>query len=136
MVHLPLKYSDDEIKKELEESSNPMEIKKRLAEKIIDELYSENDAVRAGEHFKKTVQQKEIADDVITVKVDKDVLSTEELMEIVIENGLVESKSQFRRLLEQSAVYVDDKKLTGEKIQLTKEVVVRVGKRRYVKLMS
>lgn len=125
-----------EVKKELEKSDNPMEIKKRLAEKIIEELYSKKEAIMAGEHFKKTVQRKEVADDVMSVSVGKKSLSVDGLMEIVIENGLVKSKSQFRRLLEQGAIYVGEKRLTGDKIQLTKEIVVRVGKRRYVKLVS
>ncbi len=124
-----------EVKKELGASSNPMEIKKRLAERIIRELYSEKEAVKASEYFKKTVQQKEVADDVVSVSVEKKSLRADELMEIVVDEGLVESKSQFRRLLEQGAVYVGEKRLVdGEEIELSKEVVVRVGKRRYLRL--
>ncbi|MBU1200374.1 tyrosine--tRNA ligase [Patescibacteria group bacterium] len=126
----------DEIKKKLEKSDNPMEIKKRLAEKIIEELYSEKEVVMAGEHFEKTIQQKQVVGDVMTVVVGKKELSVDELMEIVVDKGLVESKSQFRRLIEQGAVYVDEKRLDGDVIQLTKEVVVRIGRRRYLKLVK
>ncbi|MBU1071419.1 tyrosine--tRNA ligase [Patescibacteria group bacterium] len=125
-----------EIKKELEETENPMEIKKQLAEKIIEELCSEKEAVKAGEHFEKTIQQKIATDDVITVKVGMEKLSIDKLMEMVVDKGLVESKSQFRRLIEQGAVYVNDKRLTDDVIQLTKEVVVRIGRRRYLRLVK
>ena len=124
-----------EIGKKLKEVDNPMEIKKQLAEKIIGELYSEKEAVKAGEHFKKAVQQKELTDDVVSVKVKEKSLKADGLMKILIENGLGESKSQFRRLLEQGAIYVGEKRLESEEeVQVGKELVVRVGKRRYIKL--
>ena len=45
--------------------------------------------------------------------------------------------SKFRRLLEQGAVYIDDKRINGgDEIQLIKELVVRVGKRRYMRLVK
>jgi tyrosyl-tRNA synthetase len=126
----------EEVKRELEKSDNPMEIKKRLAEKIIEELYSKKESVKAGEYFKKTVQQGQAGDDVVVVSVGKKSLDVDELMEIVVNEGLVKSKSQFRRLLEQGAVYVGEKRLVGNEIQLIKEVVVRVGKRRYLRLVK
>ena len=78
---------------------------------------------------------KEAPEDVITVEVKKESLSIDELMEIVVDKGLVGSKSQFRRLLSQGAVYIGEDRLVDDgEIQLSKEVVVRVGKRRYLKL--
>lgn len=124
----------EEIRKKLEKSENPMEVKKQLAERIIEELYSEKESAEAEEHFRKTIQSKQVSDDVVTVKIGKENLSVDELMEVVVDKGLVKSKSQFRRLLEQGAIYVDSKRLVGDKIQLIKEVVVRVGKRRYLKI--
>ena len=51
--------------------------------------------------------------------------------------GLVDGVSKFRRLLEQGAVYIDDKRINGgDEIQLIKELVVRVGKRRYMRLVK
>lgn len=127
----------EKIKKELEKSENPMGIKKRLAEKIISELYSEKEAEKAGEHFKKEIQEKQAVGGAVIVEIGKKSLSIDELMEIVIDKGLVESKSQFRRLLEQGAIYVGEKRLEiDEEIELGEELVVRVGRRRYLKLVG
>jgi len=125
----------EEVGKKLEGGSNPMEVKKQLAERIISELYSEEAAKKAGEHFRRVVQQKQAADDVVVVELKKDILSVDDLMEVVVDKGLVESKSAFRRLLSQGAVYVDGQRLMNEEIRLTKGgVMVRVGKRRFLRL--
>ncbi len=125
-----------EIEKELGKTDNPMAIKKRLAEKIIGELYSEKEVEKAGEHFKKTVQEKQTDGGAVVVEIDKKSLSIDELMEIVIDKGLVESKSQFRRLLDQGAIYIDDVRLEDGEIEVKKKLLVRIGRRRYLELVG
>jgi tyrosyl-tRNA synthetase len=127
----------NKVKKELKKSDNPMEIKKQLAARIVGELYGEEQASPSAEYFEKTVVNKEAPKNVAIVEIKKDSFSVNDLMKIVVDNGLVESKSQFRRLVSQGACSVDDKRLVAgtNEIKLSdKSMMVRVGKRRYLKL--
>ncbi len=126
----------EKIEAELERGENPMAVKKRLAERMVSELWSEEKAKEAGEYFVKTVQQKKASDDVLVVKFGKEILDVDELMEVVLEKGLVESKAEFRRLLSQGGVYVNDKRFDKKSFKLGKQgVLLRLGRRRYLRLV-
>ncbi len=43
---------------------NPMTLKKRLAREIITQLYNQEAAAEAEEHFEKTVQRKEMPEEI------------------------------------------------------------------------
>ena len=49
-------------------------------------------------------------------------------------SGLVESKSEAKRLLSQGAVEVDGRKFSASKISLADGTLLRVGSRRFLKL--
>ncbi len=119
-----------EIKDIRSSGKNPMEIKKELAKIIVTELHSEKEALSAEENFEKTVQNKEIPNDMRT----KVVSGTQTLIDVLIESGLVSSKSEAKRLMEQSGVVLNDKKITNpdEKIE---EGILKVGKRNFVKII-
>ena len=53
------------------DSINPMELKKRLAKEIVTEFHDSEAAQGAAEHFLKTVQQKEIPDEIPEISVGK-----------------------------------------------------------------
>lgn len=113
----------------------PMEIKKELAAQIVEELYGEQEAKKAGEHFESVVVDKGMPADVDEVIVEGE-LDVNSLLAVLVEKKVVESKAQAKRLLEQGAIRVNDEKL-GEKLSLRKgENVVRVGKRRYLKVVA
>ena len=60
-----------------------------------------------------------------------------ELIGFVLENDLVENKSEFRRLWEQGAIYLNDVRVEKDIKELDLkpgENVVRLGKRKYLKL--
>ena len=57
-------------------------------------------AEKAAETFENTFKKGEVPDNVKTVLVDKDAL----LMDVVLKEELVASKSEFRRLIEEKAV--------------------------------
>ena len=71
--------------------------------------------------------------DMDTVTVSKDGF---DLISTVVDKGLVSSKSEFRRLLIQGGVKVNDVKIEKES-ELPKEgeLVVQVGKKRFIKII-
>lgn len=115
----------------------PMEIKKQLAARIVEEMHGADATKKAAEYFVRTVVEKEAGEDAPEVKLAKPELSMEELIDLIVGQGLAESKSEVRRLLEQGGIYADEKRVeAGEKIEVGTETVVRIGKRKYLKLKS
>lgn len=108
----------------------PMETKKLLARTIVAEFWGDEAAERAQEHFERTVQRKEVPDDVPEYRVRDGEL----LLDVVLGSGVAPSKREARRLFEQRAVTVD-----GLVMEPTTPArpgsVVQVGKRRWIRLV-
>lgn len=121
------------MKKQISGGANPMEFKKRLAFTITQMYHSESLAQEAAEHFQKTVQNKELPDEIKEVKVSGRKLNIVELLKQLEPQ---KSNSQLRRLVMQGGVEVDQAKVTdvGQELSLAKGQVVKVGKRSYYKI--
>jgi len=129
---------DDEIeryKARISEGSvNPMEVKKRLAYELVRIFWSVKDAQEASENFARTVQNREIPDEMPVISVPAG--STATLSAEISRAGLARSRSEARRLMEQNAVEVNGKAVT-EDMEITRlddGSVIKVGKRRYAKI--
>ena len=129
---------DDEKIKEVEaklkdESVNPRDIKMDLAREIVSLYHTEEEVEQAEERFKMIFQMGQKPKDIDTVNVlkeDFDLIST------VVDKGLVSSKSEFRRLLLQGGIKINDKKITMEKdLPKEGEIVVQVGKKKFMKII-
>jgi len=110
------------------ETINPMKLKMRLAKEIITQLYSQNAASEAEEHFAKVFQKKEVPEEIT--------LGTKahgSLLDYIVENRLAKSRSEARRLIKQGAVDVDGEKITDGQTEVTKDSIIKVGKRHYIK---
>ena len=148
------------------ESVNPMILKKRLAREIVTQLYDQKAATGAEEHFKKEVQEKEVPEDIRQVKITPELLQkikarlfkerglvasgrevgkpeTEEwhapVPLLLCEIGLAKSRSDAKRLIAQEAVRIDGRtvyKDYEEHGTIKIGSVIKVGKRRFVKLVS
>ncbi len=117
----------EEFKKQLEgDKINPMELKKRLAREIVGQLYNQKEAAEAEGHFVRLVQKKEIPDEIIEARSGR-------LVDMLLEKGLVSSRSEARRLVSQGAVDIDDRKVTNLDEIVPKNSIIKVGKRRYLK---
>jgi tyrosyl-tRNA synthetase len=118
-----------EFKKELENKAvNPMILKKRLAKEIIAQLYTQEAAAGAEEHFARTVQRKEAPDEIkLGTK------SGKSLQDYLVENQLAKSKSEARRLIEQGAVDINGEKVTDGRKIVAKDSIIKVGKRGYIR---
>jgi len=105
---------------------NPMTLKKRLAREIVTQLYDPKAATGAEEHFVKVVQRRELPKEIPEARSGK-------LLDMLFEKGLASSRSEARRLITQGAVDVDGKKVTDVNANITKDSIIKVGKRRYLK---
>ena len=124
-----------EVKTSLEEGANPMQWKRFLAYQIVEGLRGEDAAKQAAEQFTRVHSQGEIPEDVPEIRITHHA----SLIDILIQAGLVESKTDARRQIEQGGVRVDDQVATDGKIMIepTKEwVLIKKGKRFFVKIIK
>ncbi len=131
----------DNAKVTLERGENPMNLKKDLAKLIVKELHGDEAVLLAEEHFRKTVVEKTAGEDTPVIKVEfaVPVLGAEaSLAAYAMANGLVTSNTEFKTLLKEGAIYLNEKRITGDsELDLNLgENVVRIGKRKYLKLVK
>ena len=124
----------DEVKKILSDTQlNPRDIKRELARTIVKIYHSENLAKKAEENFDKIFIKKDIPEDIPEVKLDEDTL----IVDVLVLYELVTSKSEARRLIDQGAVKINDRKCIDRDqiIKKDESLVIKVGKRRFLKII-
>jgi tyrosyl-tRNA synthetase len=107
-------------------AENPRDAKMRLAKEIVTIYHGEPAAQAAEDTFVQIFQQKGSPDEIPEFEVEEG----EKLLDFLLRNKLIESKSEGRRLLEQGGIKVNGE-MINEEIVLTVEVEIRVGKRRW-----
>jgi tyrosyl-tRNA synthetase len=118
----------EEIKKD--KDSRPREVKMKLAKDIVSLYYGKEKAESAQESFINIFSKGGIPEDITEVVV----LKGTELKEVLLANGLVSSGSDFRRLMDEGAISVNEDKIEDYKYAISEGVVVKVGKRRFIKI--
>ena len=114
---------------------NPMTVKKRLAHELVKDFWSVKHAEEAAEEFARTVQNKEVPEEIPVLKVaagSPALLSAE-----IARAGLAKSRSDARRLLDQNAVEINGKTVNDdlEMGKIDDGSVIKVGKRRFLKIV-
>lgn len=129
--------SDEKIKevkyKIKDENINPRDIKMDLAREIVSLYHTAEEVDQAEERFKMIFQMGQKPKDIDTINAEKENF---DLIQIVVDKGLVSSKSEFRRLLAQGGVKINDKKITKEEfLPKEGELVVQIGKKKFIKII-
>ena len=117
-----------EIEQQIEHS--PMAAKKRLARTIVFEFHGESAAAEAEASFERTVQRKEIPDEIPA----HTIVAGELLIDAIVAAGAAPSKREARRLFEQGAVSLEGTVISDVAI-VASPGVVQVGKRRWLRLV-
>jgi tyrosyl-tRNA synthetase len=117
-----------EIKKQ-----HPMEAKKKLGEILVTRFYDQSAAIQACSEFENVFKEKKLPQDIETIYIGKDVCN---IIDLIVEAKLVESKREAKRMIEQGGVKIDSEKVTDEKFQvdLNSEHIIQIGKRRFAKI--
>ncbi len=119
-----------DIQKSIESGANPRDFKIRLAKEIVTLCHSQDAAHKAEENFEKTFSKGGVPDDVGEVEVARDTA----LIDVLLAEKIVESKTDWRRLVEDGAVtHMPDTKITDSAIK-AETGVYKVGKRRFLKI--
>ncbi|EQE44216.1 tyrosine--tRNA ligase [Clostridioides difficile P32] len=123
----------NKIESQLKEGSvNPRDIKMDLAREIVTLYHGEESAKEAEERFKSVFQKGQIPEDIQTIQVKEDGF---DLIEVLVSNEIVKSKSEVRRLASQGGVKVNGEKVEDlSTIVKESELVVQIGKKKFVKI--
>jgi len=113
-----------------DKKENPRDAKMRLAYEIVKTYHGGGEAERAKENFIKLFQKKEIPDDIPEISAEKGAA----LGDVLVENKIVASKSDFRRLVKAGAVDADGEPIVDIRFAVGRPTVIKVGKRRFVKI--
>lgn len=113
----------------LEAGENPRDVKMKLAHEIVTLLHSHEAAEIAQATFIETFQKRVVPEGVLEVVVP--------YIEKLIEANIVESKSALRRLLDAGGVRdaQSGEKLTEIPESLSEPMTLKIGKRRFVRLL-
>jgi tyrosyl-tRNA synthetase len=114
---------------------NPRDIKRSLARKLVSMYYSKNEALKAEQEFDNIFVKKGLPDEINEWKSEKGENEIE-LIDLIINVGFAQTKSEARRLINQGGVSIDGKKITDIKyvVKLVNEMILKVGKRNFVKI--
>jgi len=113
---------------------DPKKVKMALAETIVAMYHGEEIAVEAEQSWKKTFELGEIPDNVKSIRIK----FKRPLIDILIEEGLVESKGEFRRLVEAGSIKIkvkqEERKIIDPNSFIEESGALRVGKKRFLKI--
>ncbi len=113
---------------------NPKAWKEKLALKIVSMYHGDKKAVAAKQAFINQFSKGELPTDIPTKKIGAGEYS---VVDLVALSGLVESKSEIRRLLGQKGIKINQKAVDQEKVKLDGKapVLLQVGKRKFIRLI-
>lgn len=132
------KLSTEEIqarKAKIDTGENPMAYKRELAELVVAWAFGSEAAKQAAEHFTQVHQQGERPEEMARLEVAEAELS---ILDLLVRGGVVPSKGEARRQVEQKAVRVDDVVIEdiNAVIPLHDGLVLQKGKRHFVKIVK
>lgn len=113
-------------------AQGPRLAKAAVARDIVRRFHGEGAAVSAEQAFEQTFAKGGVPEDVQEVKLE----GGESLAEALVKAGVVESKTEWTRLVRDGAVRDDkDQKIDDPKFAPVGDIVLKVGKRRFVKVI-
>jgi tyrosyl-tRNA synthetase len=129
----------DKIKIGLESNGvHPRDVKKRLAREIVNLYHGQSAAIIAEEEFEKVFKDKLYPEEIKKIILKKDDLKEGKiwLIKLIILSGIVDSKSEARRLVEQGGVRINGEKISDPHLDLTIEegMILKIGKLNFIKL--
>ena len=128
----------EEIRKELEQGKNPRDVKYELAG-IITALYHGEEEMKAARNFYDQAFSKgAIPDDVPETALPGEKATLAEVIPVLKEQGLIQSRNEFTRLLKQGGVQLDGEKIGMEALEqeVAAGSVLKIGKKKFLRFVK
>lgn len=116
-------------------SNNPRDIKRSLAKDLVARYYSEEKAKLAEAAFDQIFVKKDNPDNMPSYNLSSEI----NLVDILLSEKLIVSKGEGKRLINQNAVKVDGKVCDDISQTISpsnEDIIVKVGKRRFLRIVS
>ncbi|MCX7735782.1 MAG: tyrosine--tRNA ligase [Candidatus Kapabacteria bacterium] len=116
---------------------HPRNAKVQTAKRIIELYYNKEEADKAEEEFQKIFVNKDIPNEI-----DEKILSFDEpvqpLMDVLVSSGLMPSKKEAKRKIEEGGVYIDGERASDPfiKVDLSTKKLFKVGKKTFLYLKN
>ena len=134
-ARLITRWTPDEVatfEEQLAEGSlHPKDAKMRLAREIVSIYHGEQTAAQAEKEFIRVFQDQGVPEDMPEYSLQPD----QTVLDVLDDAGLVKSRSQARRMIQQNAVRLNDDKLTDPHQPFPGKGILQVGKRRFVRVV-
>jgi tyrosyl-tRNA synthetase len=111
---------------------HPRDLKMRLAAEIVAIFHDPEAALRAEEHFRTVFQKRDLPSDMPEVSLS----AATSLADLLMSTGLVPSKSELRRLVQQGGVRLDGNKVEDPNLVINPVdvQVLQVGRRKFLRV--
>ena len=114
---------------------DPLRFKQALARNLVERFHGAEAARLAEAHFGRVVRSREAPDDLPEQELEAGPSGERGLLETLVALGLVQSRSEARRLVAQRAVALDDAVVEDATLRLARGPYrIRVGKRRFARV--
>ena len=128
-TRVPMTQVKDYEKQLQDSNNNPRDIKMNLASEITAFYWGQEEAQKAQKHFIDVFQKKDKPDKIKEVSIEAD-----NILDALVKSGLVQSKGEARRAIEQGGVKIDKKKVESLEEKIKKGCIIQKGKRHFIKI--
>lgn len=125
----------DAIKESLNNGQNPKDCKLLLARTITSLYHTKEDTAAAEVFFKQAFTDKGIPSDIPTLEIPSEQISLQSLIPSLVQNGFVASGSEFRRLLSQGGIRINQEKANSLDTVVCSNDVMKIGKKKFVRFL-
>jgi tyrosyl-tRNA synthetase len=114
---------------------DPLEFKHALAARIVERFHGGEEARAAAEHFRSTVQRRELPEEIPMLRLESSGASAG-LLDTLVQAGMAKSNGEARRLVDQGGVELDGRRVGDARLRLEPggPYLIRVGKRRFIRV--
>ena len=117
-----------EVVQRLQKGDNPKILKEELGHEIVKMYHGEQEADRAKENFNNVFSEGKNPEEINEVE------NKENIIQTIVVAGIVSSKSEAKRLINQGAVKVNDKTVEEWEYKLKSGDTVKIGPRKFLKI--
>ena len=110
---------------------HPKDAKMQLAWEVVSIYHGEDAAEQAEKEFVNVFQEQGTPDDIEEYQLQEG----QTVLDVLDQSGLVQSRSQARRMIKQNAVRLNDEKLTDPHQEFPGKGILQVGKRRFIRVV-
>lgn len=125
----------DKIEEQLKNGKNPRDVKFELA-KIITGLYHSDEEVKESiKFYDAAFSKKSIPENIPEIKMNDSIKHLDDIIQLLIDDNFIQSKSEIRRLISQGGVQINGEKINEISAILNNGDVIKIGKKKFVKIV-